>query len=157
MALYTALAKDSGALPSKTAAQVARLILARAKKYCPVDSGRLKDSGTVLNNLSHTQYGNASQVVFETPYAYIVHEDRTKQHKKGKMSKFLENAAIEVGLEFPYALTIEIRTDKIILYVNAPYKGAAISRSSADMQAHALTLTDKEQNAFAELDSLLGI
>jgi hypothetical protein len=158
MRVYVDMAKVEGVIASKTPAQVARAILTRAKKYVPVDTGTLKESGHVLNNLNHPTYGKGSQVVFNTPYAYIVHERRTAKHKKGKISKFLETAGIEIGLEHPhYALTIEIRTDRVVLYVNAPYKGAAISGSSAGMQAHAMTYTMQEQGAWDELDAMFDL
>ena len=49
---------------------LAEKILERAKHYCPVDTGNLRDSGRVVQSDSD----NSCLVVFDASYAWFVHE-----------------------------------------------------------------------------------
>ena len=61
------------------------IVLEEAQKNCPVDTGKLRDSGKI------TDSGTDYKIVFDTDYAIYVHEDLTKHHDNGE-AKFLEKA-----------------------------------------------------------------
>lgn len=70
---------------------LASLVLERARYYCPVDSGTLRDSGRIVN------LGNGvAQVIFDCPYAWYVHELTYKKHAFPTCAKFLTRAVNEI-------------------------------------------------------------
>ena len=70
--------------------EVAHQILNVAKSLCPVDTGRLRDSGKVI------KVGNKYAVLFDCEYAYIVHENMVAKHPNGGTAKFLDIAVQRV-------------------------------------------------------------
>ena len=71
--------------------EIAETVLERAKYYCPVDTGILKNSGYI-------EYTDDGQCVikFDCPYAWFVHEYTWKNHKYPTCAKFLSIAVQEV-------------------------------------------------------------
>lgn len=65
-------------------------ILAKALRYVPVDTGRLRDSAYIKKR------GDVVAVGFNCPYAIYVHEVAYNRHKKPTRYKFLEDATYEV-------------------------------------------------------------
>jgi hypothetical protein len=69
---------------------IAEEILAVAKDWCPVDTGRLRDSGRV------EEVNGVCYVVFDAPYAWYVHEFTWRNISREKnpyaQSKWLEKA-----------------------------------------------------------------
>lgn len=85
-------------------------VLERAKMYCPVDSGALRESGRieVKNNITYVIFGDTvvnvnGKLVF-VDYAYYVHEATWKNIRRDKnpyaRAKFLEIAYDEILREF---------------------------------------------------------
>lgn len=60
-------------------------ILGMATQLCPMETGRLRQSGTLL------VYDNYIVIYFDCPYATYVHDDLNKHHNIGQ-AKFLEVA-----------------------------------------------------------------
>lgn len=86
----------------KTAIRMAEAILNRALIYCPVKTGALRASGTIIyDRPTGHRYYNVS-VEFRAPYARIVHEMVHYAHKPPTKAKFLELAAREVVREFDF-------------------------------------------------------
>lgn len=70
---------------------VAKDILRVAKSLCPVDTGRLVNSGKLV------KVGSGEYViVFDCPYAWYVHENLSANHPNGGTAKFLDKAIISV-------------------------------------------------------------
>lgn len=65
-----------------------KAILARAVELCPIDTGLLRSSGTLI------VYGDSIVIVFAAPYATYVHENMENYHPYGR-AKFLEIALQE--------------------------------------------------------------
>lgn len=65
-------------------------ILAKALRYVPVDTGRLRDSAYIKKQ------GDVVAVGFNCPYAIYVHEVAYNRHKKPTKYKFLEDATYEI-------------------------------------------------------------
>ena len=85
-------------------------VMKRAKDLTPVDTGTLRNSGTVNqpeiegNQVSVTiGFGGAA-----APYAVFVHEDMTKRHPVGQ-AKFLEEPLREEERDFDRNLAADIR------------------------------------------------
>ena len=82
---------------------IANLIFNLSQTYCPVDTGTLKRSG-------HLEKGsdNVIRIVYDCPYATVVHESIDDAHIYPTRAKFLEDAAYEVlnfmhtGNELPF-------------------------------------------------------
>lgn len=84
--------KASGAVLNGLAAgakAAASLILNAAKDNTPVQSGALRDSGTL------TGEGLEIGIAFTAPYAAMVHESVACAHPGGGEAKFLEKAELE--------------------------------------------------------------
>lgn len=91
--------------PSKAAAAVreaAEATLARSNELVPVDSGELRDSGTVT--VEETSTGATATITYSAGYAMQVHEDIAAHHPHGGRAKFLETALREAGPELAEAL-----------------------------------------------------
>lgn len=71
---------------------IAEKVLERAKYYCPVDTGRLRDSGHIEYNSDGTCY-----IIFDAPYAFIVHESTWVNHEFPTSAKFLDRAVAEIS------------------------------------------------------------
>lgn len=78
-------------IASEVSQELAEEVLERALYYCPVDTGRLKESGHIerIND-------NNCLVVFDCPYAWYVHEHTWKDHDYPTCAKFLSIAVEEV-------------------------------------------------------------
>ena len=82
---------------------IANMILNLSQTYVPVDTGTLKRSG-------HIEKGTDGviRVVYDCPYATLVHEIIDYHHEAPTRSKFLEEAAYDVlalvqsGNEIPF-------------------------------------------------------
>lgn len=73
-------------------------VLRRAKQLCPVDSGKLKESGRVIK-----RGGRGLQrysIEFGTPYAVYVEFDLTKYHAPPTQAMFLTTAYQERVVQF---------------------------------------------------------
>ena len=70
--------------------EVAEEILKEAKKNCPVDSGKLRESGFIKKQ------GDGYQVGFSAEYAIIVHEQPQAYRENGERH-FLSNAVEKVA------------------------------------------------------------
>ena len=71
--------------------KIANEVLERAKYYCPVDTGKLKESGHL-----EPQSDGSVDVVFDCEYAWYVHEDMNKIHAFPTCAKFLTIAVEEI-------------------------------------------------------------
>lgn len=66
--------------------KLAEVILGESQKIVPVETGTLKDSGTVsLDNKN-----KIATISYNTPYARKQHEDNTLNHPRGGEAKYLE-------------------------------------------------------------------
>lgn len=68
---------------------IGKAILGRAIELCPIKTGALRKSGTIIQN------GDSVIIGFYAPYAIYVHEDMNNYHPVGK-AKFLEDAVQEI-------------------------------------------------------------
>jgi hypothetical protein len=85
-------------------------IMAQSQEIVPVDTGILKDSGTVLDPEIN---GNRVEVVMgyggaASAYALRQHEDLSYRHAEGKQAKYLEQPAREAMDDFEQSLTDRI-------------------------------------------------
>lgn len=62
------------------------VILTEAKELCPVDSGTLRQSGSVRANSKN----KTVEISFNTPYALKQHEEMSYNHPNGGQAKYLE-------------------------------------------------------------------
>lgn len=85
----------SGIIASGFSQMLAEEIAERARLYCPVDTGLLRDSIGVVegNDGSYT-------VLVDCPYAWFVNEFTWKRHKYPTRAKFLDTAIWEVCKEY---------------------------------------------------------
>lgn len=97
---------------------LARAIYARALHYTPVKTGNLKKSA-VLEVLS-----DRATIRYTAPYATYVHEIPAL-HKRPTQYKFLELAAVEIGLGSGIPITISY--NPLELYINQPDLGSPIT------------------------------
>lgn len=73
---------------------LAEKILERAKYYCPVDTGFLRESGRIdIDN------NGICRIYFDCPYAWYVHEFWWREHKEPTRDHFLTRAIEEVTNE----------------------------------------------------------
>lgn len=113
-----------GAIVSRYAVQptridaLARAIYALALIYTPVKTGKLKASAS-LEVLS-----DSATIRYTEPYAVFVHEVQFNYHKPPTGSKFLEQAAVDLGSGSGVPITISY--DPLELYINQPDKGSPI-------------------------------
>lgn len=75
--------------------QLAEVILGESQKLVPVDTGTLKESGTV----NADKKINMVTISYNTPYARKQHEDNTLVHPKGGQAKYLEQSFNEKSKE----------------------------------------------------------
>jgi|SRR5579864_2376944 len=71
----------------------ANRLLEEAKARVPVESGTLRDSGTVTMTETGTKV--TATIAFDTPYATYIHEDLELQHEHGGQAKYLESVLNE--------------------------------------------------------------
>lgn len=71
--------------------QLAEEILAVAKYYCPVDTGKLRDSGHI-----EKMPDGSCRIFFDCPYAWYVHEFSWKNHAYPTRDHFLTQAVYVV-------------------------------------------------------------
>lgn len=71
---------------------IAEQVLERAKYYCPVKTGRLRDSGHIITNTD-----GSCTIVFDAPYAFEVHEASWMHHEFPTSSHFLDRAILEIS------------------------------------------------------------
>ena len=69
--------------------KIGRAILGRAIELCPIETGFLRQSGTLY------VFGDYIKIIFECPYSLYVHENVNNYHAFGQ-AKFLETAAQEM-------------------------------------------------------------
>jgi len=97
--------------------EIGKAILGRAVELCPIDTGALRSSGSLLI------YDDYIVIVFSAPYATYVHENMSNYHPIGR-AKFLEIALQEfmpdkmvwVELEGTGMVYAKIGLDKSVLY-----------------------------------------
>lgn len=85
---YQKLIKNKQVTNMDRLIKLGQSILARAVELCPIDTGLLRSSGTLI------VYQNYIVIVFAAPYATYVHENLENYHKYGR-AKFLEAAIQE--------------------------------------------------------------
>ncbi len=93
--LAGALARAADAVREQAAARqlaIAQRVLEAAKERAPVESGRLRESGHVESDPA----AMTARVVFDAPYAAIVHERLDVAHPNGQ-AHFLSSASREAG------------------------------------------------------------
>lgn len=84
-------------IAATVARALAEEIVERAKYYCPVDSGLLRDS-FVIEDL-----GDGKCRIYNTcPYAWYVHEFTWKQHNYPTCAKFLTLAIQEIETKYGF-------------------------------------------------------
>ena len=87
--------KMAGIIASGFSQMLAEEIAERARLYCPVDTGLLRDSIKVIEG------GDGSYTVLvDCPYAWFVNEFTWKEHKWPTRAKFLDTAIWEVCKEY---------------------------------------------------------
>jgi hypothetical protein len=72
----------------------AQVVLRKALKLCPIDTGALRDTGTA--HVTGRGFGARAVVEFggpDAPYALYVHENLDAYHEPPTQAKFLEAAA----------------------------------------------------------------
>lgn len=89
MEFITAL--DMQGITAKVNMNLAQEILERAKYYCPVDTGKLRDSGRIEVNDD-----GSCRIFFDCQYAWYVHEFSWKNHAYPTRDHFLTQAIYEV-------------------------------------------------------------
>ena len=92
-------AHDMSGITAIVNQEIGMEVLERAKYYCPVDTGRLINSGR-LEMLSD----NTCRIYFDCQYAWYVHEFTWKNHQYPTCAKFLTRAMYEVMKEHGYAV-----------------------------------------------------
>ena len=70
---------------------IAGKILEEAMRLCPVDTGRLRDSGFARVDFIN----KAISIGFRQNYAVFVHENIAAEHKNGGIAKFLDRAYVQ--------------------------------------------------------------
>lgn len=92
----------------------AEVILKKALKYVPVDTGALKASGRV--EVEGQAKGSVARVVFggtrETFYALYVHENLEAKHEAPTCAKFLERACRETAGTCASIVAYTLETNK---------------------------------------------
>lgn len=69
----------------------ARALLDESNRICPIETGELIRSGTVI------VHGTEAAVGYTSVYACRQHEEVGWQHDEGRQAKFLETAVAEAG------------------------------------------------------------
>lgn len=82
-------------LSRRVTKDLAEMILARAKYYCPVNTGRLRDSGHIVENAD-----GSCDIIFDTDYALYQHEASWLNHKLPQSSHFLDRAINEITVMY---------------------------------------------------------
>lgn len=85
------VASQMDGILAEVSTTLAELILERARYYCPVDTGTLRDSGRIVKIDNTT-----SQIIFDCPYAWYVHEFTWTNHKFPTQAKFLTRAVSDI-------------------------------------------------------------
>lgn len=76
----------------EAAERTGRDVLAASRPLVPVETGELRDSGTVI--VEETSDGAAATVVYTASHAAAVHENLEAVHKVGR-AKFLEGPLVD--------------------------------------------------------------
>ncbi len=81
--------KDLGEIAAEDAVNgSAEILLREANKICPIDTGDLRESGTILKD--GDGFNATAAVVYEAPYAVYVHENLEAFHQPPTQAKWLE-------------------------------------------------------------------
>lgn len=75
--------------------EIAEEVLKRAKYYCPVDTGRLRDSGRIDESLD-----GKCHIIFDCPYAWYVEQFEWRHHEYPTRAHFLSRAVEEIKEEY---------------------------------------------------------
>jgi hypothetical protein len=90
----------------------AQLVLAEAKRRCPVNTGALLDSGRVeMHEEGDRIY---AKIVFgddEVTYALFVHEDLEAHHPEGKQAHFLSSVIREAASGFAQRVAARLKQE----------------------------------------------
>lgn len=84
-------ALDMQGITAAVNASLAEEILALSQYYCPVDTGRLRDSGRIEQNAD-----GSCRIFYDCEYAWYVHEFSWKFHQYPTCDHFLTRAVYEV-------------------------------------------------------------
>lgn len=84
-------ALDMQGITAAVNASLAEEILALSNYYCPVDTGRLRDSGRIEQNPD-----GSCRIFYDCSYAWYVHEFSWKNHAYPTRDHFLTQAIYEV-------------------------------------------------------------
>ena len=88
----------------------AKIELAEAQRRVPVDTGYLKSRGLVTKPVRKGQVVSV-QILFDAPYAVVVHEDLEAFHRTGQ-AKYLESVINESQSSMGARIAKRIRIDK---------------------------------------------
>jgi threonine synthase len=102
------LEEEIDAAAIKGVRKLANVILGESQKLVPVETGTLKNSGTV----SLDKKNKIATISYNTPYARKQHEDNTLKHPRGGQAKYLERPFNEKSDELETYVGNEI--DKVL-------------------------------------------
>lgn len=85
----TAIAIDEGLL------KAAQMVFTASQKLVPVDTGLLKSSGKVEKG-SGKGFSASASVVYDAPYATVVHEDLQAHHNPPTQARYVSAAIAKV-------------------------------------------------------------
>lgn len=102
------LEEEIDAAAIKGVRKLANIILGESQKLVPVETGTLKNSGTV----SLDKKNKIATISYNTPYARKQHEDNTLKHPRGGQAKYLERPFNEKSDELETYVGNEI--DKVL-------------------------------------------
>ena len=102
------LEEEIDAAAIKGVRKLANVILGESQKLVPVETGTLKNSGTV----SLDKKNKIATISYNTPYARKQHEDNTLNHPRGGQAKYLERPFNEKSDELEIYVGNEI--DKVL-------------------------------------------
>ena len=98
---------------------IAESIFELSQQWCPVDTGRLKNSGEIFKNSIGTY-----SIRYSTPYAVYVHEIEENRHIAPTRSHWLEDAAYNIlnrfetqGLSFTFEM--DLNENNVTLNIDA--------------------------------------
>lgn len=80
-------------------------LLGESRDLVPIEEGTLERSGTVVVDEDEL----TATVVYDTPYAVVVHEDLTARHAPGRQAKYLEQPMNTERDTMQALITAEVR------------------------------------------------
>lgn len=118
---YRMMEKDNYLLSMDQLEAIGMHILGRSTELCPIETGFLRSSGTLL------VFKDYIKIVYRCPYAVYVHENINMTHPFGQ-AKFLETAAKEI-LDKPVYVVIDSVSGE---YANFEWEHYSDGKTSKD-------------------------